>query len=166
MRVVTCPRAPATARTGSHAGCVQSQRATGPGMHWPPAGCRARAQIHGLDIALAVPAPGWGTCALKQVGVPAPYAPTCPGPPRTFRLSFAPPCSAQSRGVRPCWSCRRRSPPACSRCSITRLRPEKAPACTGVLPSRQRLQRNREDRDGLGEGRDGDKRWQDGSMEA
>lgn len=87
-----------------------------------------------------------------------PRCPTPLGPPLTSWLRLVPPCSAQSRGVRPCWSCRRRSPPACSRCNITRLRPEKAPACTGVLPSRQRLQQNNKDRNRLEKGRNRDKR--------
>ena len=163
--IVTRPHAAAAATTGSHTGGVQSRPAAGPGTHWLPTHRHAPVLLRGLGIALAAPAPGWGRGALKQIGVLARHAPTLPGPPLTSRLCLAPPCSAQSRGVRPCWSRRRRSPPARNRCSTTGRRPEKAPACTGVLPSRRRLQQNNEDRNGLGKGCNRDKRWQDGITE-
>lgn len=83
--------------------------------------------------------------------------PTVPWPLLTSQLRLASPCSAQSRGVRPCWSCSRRSPPACSRCHNTNPRPEKAPACIGVLPSRQRLGQNQRMKKGGGGGGMGDR---------
>lgn len=166
--IVTCLHAAAAAMTGSHTGGVRSWPVAGPGTHWLPTHRRGPGLPCGLGTAPAAPASGVGGAggagALKQVRVLALYAPTPPGPPLTSRLCLAPLCSAQSRGVRPRWSRRRRSPPACSRCSITGLRPEKAPACTGVRPSRQRLQ-NDEERNGSGKGQKRVERWQDGSTE-
>ena len=163
MWAVTCRPASAA---DHHTGSVQSWPATGPGVQWVPTHCHAPVLMCGHGRAVTAPAPRQGVARGVRQGGPAahPDALTPPQPRLTSQLCLAPPCSAHSPGMRPCWSCRRRSHPACSTCSITRLRPEKAPACTGVLPSRQRLQQNDENSNGLGKGRNTDRRCRMGGL--
>lgn len=85
---------------------------------------------------------GWGA---------RPDALTPPRPRPTSQLCLAPPCSAHSRGVRPCGSCRRRSPPPAARAASPGCGPSRRPRAQ-VLPSRQRLQQNDENSSGLGKG--------------